>query len=89
MSFSRFVVNKLAFTAEVSAIAGGHNDGLLRFSECKCMAILRFMYAFIVIVCTAACVHGIVLVMSSFSCFHAVLSLHCLYKWPDNVGFIP
>jgi hypothetical protein len=26
MSFSRFVVDKLAVTAEVSAIAGGHDD---------------------------------------------------------------
>jgi hypothetical protein len=28
MSFSRFVVNELAVTAEVRAIAGGHDDGI-------------------------------------------------------------
>jgi hypothetical protein len=29
MLFSRFVVNKLAVTAEVRAVAGRHDDGLL------------------------------------------------------------
>jgi uncharacterized C2H2 Zn-finger protein len=70
MSFSRFVVNKLAVTAKVCAIAGGHDDDGVFVIQCVYSdSLFADAHLYCRHVCTATYIHGVVLrVILSYKC---------------------